>query len=171
MTPEEQQRQYLRLVRTGPGYVAFLKAGSVFTQHWFADDDHALRLINQYSETHNLWVSMAEYPNPEGTRSADNAARICSYWLDVDAHEGSKYGSAAEAEASVFEFCRITGLPQPNLINRTGHGVQAIWALDKALSRKEWEPTAEKLQLLAEAHQLDADPITCLLYTSDAADD
>ena len=160
MSPEEQQRQYLRLVRTGPGYVAFLKAGSVFTQRWYENDEHALRLINQYSETHNLWVSMAEYPNPEGARSADNAARLCSFWLDVDAHEGSKYGSPAEAEAAVFGFCRFTELSQPNLINRTGHGVQAFWALDKVLSREEWEPTAEKLQLLAEAHQLDADPIT-----------
>ena len=160
MSPEEQQRLFLELVRTGPGYVAFLKAGSIFNQLWFQDDDHALRLINQYSETHNLWVSMAEYPNPEGTRSADNAARLCSYWLDVDAHEGSKYASPEEAEAAIHEFCRVTGLPKPNLINRTGHGVQAIWALDKALTRAEWQPIAEKLQLLAAVHQLGADPIT-----------
>lgn len=160
MTPLEQQQKYLKLVRVGSGYLGLRTTGKEFSQCWFQDDPQALTLINQYSATHDVWGSMAEFPDRTKSRHADNAGKLCSLWLDVDAHEGSKYANPKKAEDAITQFVADTGLPPPNLIHLTGHGVQALWPLDKSLSRDEWQPIADKLQLLADAHKLGADPIT-----------
>ena len=61
---------------------------------------------------------------------------------------------------ALLQFVRDTALPKPSIIHLTGHGVHAIWSFDPPLLTSDWLPLAEKLQQLADYHQLDADPIT-----------
>jgi hypothetical protein len=46
------------------------------------------------------------------------------------------------------------------VIHLTGYGVHAIWVFNEVITRKDWQPVADKLQDLAESMFLDADPIT-----------
>jgi hypothetical protein len=107
---------------------------------------------------------MATYSCPSTARTQDNAEKLCAIWLDVDAHEGSKYESVVDVEKALEAFIEQTSLPQPTVIHYTGYGIQALWSFSQEISRNDWQPVADKLQDLAGRMFLDADPIT-----SDAA--
>jgi|GEM_PF-1028880 putative DNA primase/helicase len=162
MPPE--QAAYLRLVRAGAGVLGFKPVNGKFYELRFKDDAEALSLIAANGTNAETWVSMATYSNPLATRTQDNAEKLCALWLDVDAHEGSKYASVVDVENALGAFIEQTALPTPTVINYTGYGIQALWALSQEISRSDWQPVADKLQDLGERMFLDADPIT-----SDAA--
>ena len=159
-----EQAAYLRLVRAGAGVLGFKPVNGKFHEVRFKDDAEALSLIAIHGTTAETWVSMATYSNPLAARTQDNAEKLCALWLDVDAHEGSKYASIVDVENALETFIEKTSLPQPTVIHYTGYGIQALWALSQEISRSDWQPVADKLQDLAERMSLDADPIT-----SDAA--
>ena len=159
-----EQAAYLRLVRAGAGVLGFKPVNGKFHEVRFKDDAEALSLIATHGTTSETWVSMGTYSNPLAARTQDNAEKLCALWLDVDAHEGSKYASIVDVENALETFIEKTSLPQPTVIHYTGYGIQALWALSQEISRSDWQPVADKLQDLAERMSLDADPIT-----SDAA--
>jgi putative DNA primase/helicase len=159
-----EQAAYLRLVRAGAGVLGFKPVNGKFHEVRFKDDAEALSLIAEQGIKAETWVSMATYSNPSVARTQENAEKLCALWLDVDAHEGSKYVSVADVENALNAFIEQTALPQPTLIHYTGYGIQALWALSQEISRSDWQPVADKLQDLAERLFLEADPIT-----SDAA--
>jgi len=159
-----EQAAYLRLVRAGAGVLGFKPVNGKFYEVRFKDDAEALSLIATHGTNAETWVSMATYSNPSAARTQDNAEKLCALWLDVDAHEGSKYASVVEVENALEAFIEQTALPQPTVINYTGYGIHVLWSLSQVISRSDWQPVADKLQDLAERMFLDADPIT-----SDAA--
>jgi putative DNA primase/helicase len=160
MTPFEQQIKYLELFREGPGYICYKPKGCEFTQRWFADTKEALDIIDQQYVDSDIWVSMGTFPNRRLSRHADNATGLFSLWLDVDAHENSRYESPKAAESAALKFVRTLGLPEPTAIHRTGYGVHLLWALDCGLPVSEWSRIASKLQALFKPLGLNADPIT-----------
>ncbi len=160
MTPTEQQRKFLKLFRQGPGYLAFKSVGGSFIQRWFATNEHALEAIDQEHSRSDIWVSMGTFPNRQLTREAQNATGLFAFWLDVDAHENSKYKSPEEAEAAALKFVHTVGMPEHTAIHRTGYGVHFLWALDCGLPVSEWLRIASKLQSLFKPLDLEADPIT-----------
>ena len=83
-----------------------------------------------------------------------------SFWLDVDAHGKGPYDTPDEALAGIKTFVRDAGLPVPNFIHMTGHGVQAFWVLPSPISKTDWQPVADGLQELAKRTGLGADDIT-----------
>ena len=157
---EKSQSAYLRLVRTGPGILGFKPAKGAFYEKHFTDDAQALALITANGGQADTWVSMATYSDPSASRSQGNAEGLCALWLDVDAHEGSKYETVEDVQAALQVFLIHTGLPKPTLINLTGYGVHAIWVFTEVIKREEWQPVADKLQDLSGRLFLDADPIT-----------
>ena len=159
-----EQAAYLRLVRAGAGVLGFKPVNGKFYEVRFKDESEALSLIATHGTNAETWVSMATYTNPSAARTQDNAEKLCALWLDVDAHEGSKYESVLEVEKALEAFIELTALPQPTVINYTGYGIHVLWSLSQVISRSDWQPVADKLQDLAERMFLDADPIT-----SDAA--
>jgi putative DNA primase/helicase len=156
----EMQSAYLGLVRTGPGVLGFKTANGAFFEKHFINDAQALALIAANGGQADTWVSMATYSDPNASRSQDNAEWLCSLWLDVDAHEDSKYETVEAVQAALQVFLTRTGLPKPTLINLTGYGVHAIWVFTQVIKREEWQPVADKLQDLSGRLFLDADPIT-----------
>ena len=155
-----EQAAYLRLVRAGAGVLGFKPVNGKFYEVRFKDESEALSLIATHGTNAETWVSMATYSNPSTARTQGNAEKLCALWLDVDAHEGSKYTSVVEVENALEAFIEQTALPQPTVINYTGYGIQALWALSQEISRSDWQPVADKLQDLGERMFLDADPIT-----------
>jgi putative DNA primase/helicase len=155
-----QQASFLQLVRTGAGVLGFKPTQGSFYEEHFNDEAEALALIAANGGLADTWVSMATYSDPKASRSQENAEILCSLWLDVDAHDGSKYKSVIEVEDAIDAFITHTKLPQPTVIHYTGHGIQVLWALSQEITRNDWQPVADKLQELAERMLLDADPIT-----------
>lgn len=160
MTPIEQQKIFLHLARSGPGYIGWKKPGEKFKQGWFASSPEALALIGQHSADSNVFVSMATYPNRNLDRSAKGAEHFSSYWLDVDAHEDDKYIDSVAVLGGLMKFVAVTCLPKPSIIHLTGHGIHLLWSFEKPISKDYWLPRATKLQQLADYHQLGADSIT-----------
>jgi hypothetical protein len=160
MTPFEQQKKFLDLVREGPGYLAYKPIDGKFKQSWFPDSKKALEIIGELHSTCDIWVSMAKFPDKELTREAENANTLFSFWLDVDAHENSKYKSPKEAEVAAKKFVESIGLPKPTIIHRTGYGVHFLWALKDGLPLHEWSLIASNLQGLFDPLGLEADTIT-----------
>ncbi len=154
------QLEFLKLVRTGPGVLGFKSNQGKFYEKHFTSEAQALALIAANGGQADTWVSMATYSDPSAARSQENAEGLCSLWLDVDAHEGSKYETVEEVQAAIEAFLTHTGLPKPTLIHLTGNGVHAIWVFTEVIKRVEWQPVADKLQDLSGRMFLGADPIT-----------
>jgi hypothetical protein len=154
------QSAYLSLVRTGPGVLGFKPVNGNFYEKHFTNEAQALALIATNGDEADTWVSMATYTDPTASRSQENAEGLCSLWLDVDAHLGSKYETVEEVQLALEKFITSTDLPPPTLLNFTGHGVHAMWVFTEVIKRLEWQPLADKLQDLANRLALGADPIT-----------
>lgn len=155
-----QQFDFLKLVRTGPGILGFKPNQGKYYEKHFTNDAQAVALIAANSGQADTWVSMASYSDPNASRSQDNAEGLCALWLDVDAHEDSKYETVEAVQAALQVFLNHTDLPKPTVINLTGNGVHAIWVFTQVIGRNEWQPVADKLQDLAGRMFLGADPIT-----------
>ncbi len=155
-----QQDRYLELVRNGPGFLGFKPVGGRYFEKHFKDQAEALSLIAMHGTQADTWVSMASYSRPDASRSQGNAQGLCSLWLDVDAHEGSKYESVADVENSLRRFVQAAELPQPSLLVYTGYGIHAIWTFTEVIPKNEWKPVADALQELGKRFLLGADPIT-----------
>jgi len=157
---EYLQHKYLRLVRTGPGVLGFKPNRGNFYEKHFNDEAEALALIAGNSGQADTWVSMATYSEPNLSRSQGNAEGLCALWLDIDAHEESKYETVDEVQTALQSFLTNTRLEQPTLIHLTGNGVHAIWVFTEVIKREEWQPVADKFQDLTDRMLLGADPIT-----------
>lgn len=154
------QKRFLQLARSGAGVLGFKPIKGKYHEKSFTDHTHALSLIAAHDNQADTWVSMATYSDPNASRCQNNAEGLCALWLDVDAHEDSKYETVDEVQAALQGFLKHTTLPQPTLIHLTGNGVHAIWVFTHVIPRMEWQPVADKLQDLADRMFLGADPIT-----------
>lgn len=160
MTSFELQLKFLSMVRHGPGYLARINQSEGFTQEWVSGNDFIPDLADQYWGTHNLYVSLATFPDKLATRHAQHAKALFSFWVDIDRHENSKYSTDDEIDAAIDDFLLKTALPQPNLRHYTGYGVHIYWTLKEGLLVADWQLLANQLQEVTQTLGLDADPIT-----------
>jgi hypothetical protein len=109
----------------------------------------------------NVFFGVAKYKTG-ANRKKDNVLSLKAFWLDIDCGATKaaidpatgKPGGYIDQDAglgALKEFCEHIGLPRPLLIN-SGRGLHAYWTLDKAISRGEWEPVAERLRQLCSAN-------------------
>lgn len=160
MTPHELQSKFLSMVRSGSGYLARINKSEGFQQEWVRSNDCIPDLADQYWSTHNLYVSLATFPDQRASRISDHAKALFSFWADIDRHENSKYSTDDEIDAAIDDFLLKAALPQPNLKHYTGHGLHLYWTLEEGLKLDDWQPMANQLQALMETLGLGADPIT-----------
>lgn len=160
MNTQEQQRHYLTQVRQGPGFIGWKRPGGRYEQKWFENLDAALEIVAQQKANANIWCSMGEFSDFQQSRTANNASRLKAFWFDVDAHGKGPYRTAEACDAAIRQFVQAAGIPMPNYLHATGHGVQAIWVLEEAISRADWQPVAERLESAGASYGLVADPIT-----------
>jgi hypothetical protein len=159
MMPLEQQCLFLTELRTGPGFIGWKAPSAAYQQDTFQTTDEAIELIADNLGNANIWGSMATFP-PGSSREAVNAVSLKSFWLDVDAHGKGPYGTPDEALAGIKTFVTSNGLPKPDYVHKTGHGMQAFWVLPEPINKADWQTVADDLQELAKRSDLDADPIT-----------
>lgn len=160
MTSYELQSKFLSMVRSGPGYLARINESEGFQQEWLSGNDSLAELADQYWATHNLYVSLAKFPERRASRHSHHAEALFCFWADIDRHENSKYSTDEQIEEALESFLLKTGLPQPNLKHYTGYGIHVYWTLSEGLVTPEWQPLADQLQTLMQTLGLGADPIT-----------
>lgn len=120
------------------------------------------RLAKQLSdEEKEAYFAIAGYETP-GRRTAANASNASALWLDLDCstekeEKGKGYATTAAAEEAVKNFCKDANLPAPTHIVQSGGGLHVYWALDRFLTRDQWQAVAKKLKDLTHAHDLLAD--------------
>lgn len=159
MTPQEQPQIFFNVLRNGPGFVGWKAPDGHYQQAAFETVAEALALIAAHRDVANIWCAMAGF-SPGTSRDAVNAVSLQSFWLDVDAHGTGPYETPDDVLAGIKAFVKAAGLPRPNFIHMTGHGVHVFWVLPEPISTNEWQPVADCLQELAKRMNLGADPIT-----------
>jgi hypothetical protein len=83
-------------------------------------------------------------------RTAANALKIKSLFLDIDCGEGKDYPNKAEAATALDTFLSETSLAELGTpwILSSGGGLHVYWAFDEEVSISEWKPVAENLKRL-----------------------
>lgn len=160
MTSYELQSKFLSMVRSGSGYLARINESEDFQQEWGESNESLVELADQYWATHNVYVSMAKFPERRASRHSRYAESLFCFWADIDRHENSKYSTDEQIEEAIEGFLKKTGLPQPNLKHYTGYGLHIYWTLSEGLRTPEWQPLADQLQTLLQTLGVGADPIT-----------
>lgn len=101
----------------------------------------------------------------QALRTQENVVQLRTLWLDVDvdadkAAKGMAYGTTAEAQQALLKFLADSGLPRPTLIVLSGSGGMHLhWCLDRALSKDEWQPLANKLAACTRHHKFLVDNV------------
>ena len=160
MASYELQSKFLSMVRSGPGYLARINECDGFQQQWVEGNSSIAKLADHYRKTHNIYVSLAKFPDKRVSRHSCHAESLFCFWADIDRHENSKYSTDEQIEEAIEGFIQKTGLPQPNLKHYTGYGLHIYWTLSQGLRTSEWQPLADRLQALLQTLGLGADPIT-----------
>ncbi|MFO8174170.1 MAG: hypothetical protein R6T96_07795 [Longimicrobiales bacterium] len=84
-------------------------------------------------------------------RKAVNVVSVPGFWFDIDvgrekAAEGEGYTTVEEAETALAEFCAETGIPEPNVVVRSGGGLHVYWILTEPLDPETWKAFARMLE-------------------------
>ncbi len=84
-----------------------------------------------------------------------NAEGAAALWLDVDFKD---FGGQKETAIALKDFTANAGVPKPNWVIHSGHGLHVYWVLKEALPKDEWERAARGLKQLCFEHGFKADP-------------
>lgn len=103
----------------------------------------------------NAFFSLATFVE-HGSRKAENAKQLKSFFLDIDCGQGRDYLSKEEGLKDLQIFCRKFKFPKPLIVD-SGGGFHVYWVLSKALDVAEWQPVAEKLKHLCLSNGLRID--------------
>ena len=92
----------------------------------------------------DVFFGLASYKDGE-SRTKANVDRLKAFWLDIDCGPGKEYARQIEGFAALQDFCKVTGLPKPTIVN-SGRGLHVYWSLDTEITREEWEVVAKRLK-------------------------
>lgn len=113
-------------------------------------------LVEQYvDEGRNVFFGVAKYASGKN-RTKENVKGLKAFWLDVDCGEAKAevdpstgrpdgYIDQATGLKALRSFCKTVGLPTPTLVS-SGGGIHAYWPLEEEITRREWEPVAERFK-------------------------
>lgn len=165
------QFDLLTAVQPSDGWFAIVginKTGGI--QQEFAETrEEANELIQRFTRKNlDVYFGVAKYAT-SGKRTKANVKALKAFWLDIDcgkdkAEVNAKTGrpkgyiNKKAGVAAVMAFCKITGLPDPILVD-SGRGLHAYWALTEEITREQWEPVAARLAQLCVTQNLYTDPV------------
>lgn len=90
-------------------------------------------------------TSKRGYSYKKALRSANDAVALKSLFVDVDVKDGA-YENTREALDALLEFVTSLGMPKPTGVVASGSGgFHAHWAMDRTLTRDEWQVLADAL--------------------------
>ena len=105
---------------------------------------------------YNAYFACSKYETNK-SRTQPNAKYIKAFWLDIDCGESKDYPSQTEGLVALKNFCKVTGLPKPTVVN-SGRGLHIYWRLNRTITAEEWKPVAERIKYLCEEYDFHVDP-------------
>jgi uncharacterized protein (DUF927 family) len=104
----------------------------------------------------DAYFGCAKY-GPLNNRTHENATYFRALWMDIDCgpakgvpdEKGIIRGYLTQQIGldEFKKFCISVGLPRPILVS-SGYGIHAYWLLEEVVTRREWEPLANRLREL-----------------------
>ena len=104
----------------------------------------------------DAYFGCAKY-GPLNNRTHENATYFRALWMDIDCgptkgvpdEKGVVKGYLTQdiGLAEFKKFCMAVGLPRPILVS-SGYGIHAYWLLEEVVSRRDWNPLANRLREL-----------------------
>jgi hypothetical protein len=167
-----QQPDLLDLVQPADGWFAIvgIKGNGKYAnvqQELRATREEFDALVEQYvGEGRNVFFGVAKYATGDN-RTKENVKGLKAFWLDIDCgptkaevnpDTGRPDGYADQAAGlkALKTFCKTVGLPTPTLVN-SGGGIHAYWPLESEVSRRDWEPVAERFKAVCRAQNFYVD--------------
>lgn len=120
------------------------------------DSDEAESVASKYADCADVYMSCAVFDS-SGKRTKDHVVSVNAFWSDIDCGHGKPYAHKKDAIAALSTFCNNTCIPKPTHINDSGNGLHVFWALDRPLSRQEWEEKARVLRELTHIYGFKVD--------------
>lgn len=105
----------------------------------------------------DAYFAMASFKDSAEGRTADNAAFLRSFFLDLDCGVGKPYADQAAAAVALAAFIDATEFPTPIIIN-SGGGLHVYWPLTEDVPADVWAVHARSLKRLCSEQNLYADP-------------
>ena len=134
-----------------------LKTGSKPKQTFHETLDECEQTIaGLMQDGYNAYFACSKYETNK-SRTQPNAKYIKAFWLDIDCGESKDYPSQTEGLAALKNFCKVTGLPKPTVVN-SGRGLHIYWRLSRTITAEEWKPVAERIKYLCEEYDFHVDP-------------
>ena len=134
-----------------------LKTGSKPKQTFHETLDECEQAIaGLMQDEYNAYFACSKYETNK-SRTQPNAKYIKAFWLDIDCGESKDYPSQAEGLAALKNFCKVTGLSRPTVVN-SGRGLHIYWRLSRTITAEEWKPVAERIKYLCEEYDFHVDP-------------
>ena len=159
----------LTSVQPTDGWFAILGIkGKSVRQELVESREEADALVQAFvDQERDVYFGVAKFASGD-SRQKHNVKALKSFWLDIDCGEAKAepdpktgipdgYATQAIGLQELKRFCDLVGLPKPTLVN-SGRGLHVYWALDREVSRDEWEPVAARLRELCVTHKLYVDP-------------
>jgi len=142
--------------------------GKSVKQKFAETREGAQALIEEFdAQKRNVFFAVSKFVSADN-RTKDNALAVKSFWLDIDCGELKAvinpstqrpfgYIDQKAGLEALLSFCELVGLPTPTVVD-SGRGLHVYWALEKEVSRKVWEPVAERLRQVCVTQELHVDP-------------
>ena len=148
----------------GNGSYCVVELSSRKKEHAFVTSLSETRpyIRNWLEKSREIYFALATFDSPSEGRTAQNASRIQSIFIDMDG-----YASKKEAAVSLAKFLEKTGLDSfgnPYIV-ASGGGLHGYWPLTEPALITEWKPIAESFKRLCKQEGLRID----MTVTADAA--
>ena len=158
---------FLKAVLGGTGYYCLFaaKASQSKRMQKFYNDTRVLgaTALELDGKGYDAYFALATFEE-EGSRKADNARYMRSFFLDIDCGPSKDYPNKVEALNALQRFCGALDLPRPMTVD-SGRGIHVYWPLSEDIIVDDWVVVAERLKALCATHKFYADPAV----TSDIA--
>jgi len=157
----------LNAVLPPEGRYCVIGIGKYADQHFVDTREEVEELAKRFTERKiGAFFGCAKFGSLNN-RTHENAKYFRALWMDIDCgptkgvpdSKGIIKGYLDQQTGldELKKFCITVGLPRPILVS-SGYGVHAYWLLDKTISRREWEPLANRLRELCSEQGLIVDP-------------
>lgn len=158
----------LSAVQPSDGWFAIVGIkGDIVKQKLVETREEADQVVSDFlAQERNVFFGVAKYKADAG-RTKENVKALRALWLDIDCGEAKAqidpkterpdgYIDQLSAFSALQKFCKLTGMPKPTIVS-SGRGLHVYWALDRDVTREEWEPVAYRLRDLCNNHEFYVD--------------
>jgi len=146
-----KSQEFLATVLPSSGVYCACELSTVSKTHVFVPTiDEAYNTALSFSkEGLNAYFALATFGEAK-KRTAVNALKIKSLFLDIDCGEGKDYPNKTEAAAALDKFLSETSLAELGTpwILSSGNGLHVYWAFEEEVDIADWKPVAENLKRL-----------------------